>query len=305
MKNKVSTSARHLVNETIHENTVAATNGSTTNIQSPLGNSPNGYSSTLRDDGNNGDFLMTTNGKTRPTGRIHRTSSNIDKSSGTTGHALPIRSESYRSSRLDYGGLRSRNPSSKQRHYISSKTSFYDINAGEFYVNGAQDENLYYHQQSPMNMINSSQRLNGSSFELNTSRKPFAASRSNTFNMPQNAHVYHSSSQDLHRHESNLERNYSTTRIAGRGLLSKEQIGSTSKYRHTSSAMPASHSTTPAERPSDAHSYKSRDPNDSYAYNNVKKYIEENELMSPEKEQIIRNWILDVEKYRHQLQKVD
>jgi hypothetical protein len=37
----------------------------------------------------------------------------------------------------------------------------------------------------------------------------------------------------------------------------------------------------------------------------VKKYIEENDLMSPEKEQIIRNWVLDVEKYRHQLQKIE
>ena len=38
-------------------------------------------------------------------------------------------------------------------------------------------------------------------------------------------------------------------------------------------------------------SYKSRDPNDSYAYNDVKKYIEENELMSPEKEKSIQSWV--------------
>jgi hypothetical protein len=37
----------------------------------------------------------------------------------------------------------------------------------------------------------------------------------------------------------------------------------------------------------------------------VKKYIEENDLMSPEKEQTIRNWVIDVEKYRNQLQKIE
>jgi hypothetical protein len=41
-------------------------------------------------------------------------------------------------------------------------------------------------------------------------------------------------------------------------------------------------------------SYISRDVNDSYAYTNVQQYIEENELMTPEKHQSIKKWIKDV-----------
>jgi hypothetical protein len=41
-------------------------------------------------------------------------------------------------------------------------------------------------------------------------------------------------------------------------------------------------------------SHVSRDVNDSYAYTNVQQYIEENELMPPEKSQSIKKWIKDV-----------
>lgn len=47
-------------------------------------------------------------------------------------------------------------------------------------------------------------------------------------------------------------------------------------------------------RPLSRVSYVSRDVNDSYAYNNVKQYIEENDLMSPEKADSIRRWIRQV-----------
>jgi hypothetical protein len=41
-------------------------------------------------------------------------------------------------------------------------------------------------------------------------------------------------------------------------------------------------------------SYVSRDKNDSYAYKDVQQYIEENDLMPPEKIQIIKLWVQDV-----------
>lgn len=41
-------------------------------------------------------------------------------------------------------------------------------------------------------------------------------------------------------------------------------------------------------------SYYSRDVNDSYAYTNVKQYIEENDLMPPEKADSIRRWVKQV-----------
>ena len=286
-KNKLSTSARPLGNGTLHESTAATTGNSTMQLASSTAQS-------LRDDMNNGDFLVTATSKSRQAARLQRTNSQFEKSAGPTGHGLPLRTESYRSSRLDYS-VRPRNTSSKQRNYLSSKTSFYDINGGEFYLNGGQDENLYYHQQQ-INALTSSQRLNSSTFDLNTSRKPFTSHKSNSFNVAANTHAYHQSSQELHRSDTNIDRN-NQNRFTGRGTNSKEQIISIPKQRYASNG--------PGERHSSPHSYPSRDPNDSYAYNNVKKYIEENDLMSSEKEQIIRNWVLDVEKYRHQLQKLD
>lgn len=256
--------------------------------------------------------------KSRQPSRLVRTNSHLDKVPGMNNYALPIRSDSYRSSRLDYG-LRPRNTSSKQRNYVASKNSFHENNPGEYLP---QDENLY-HQAQNVNAMSSTQRLNGSSFDLTTARKTLSPNKSTSFNITGH-HNYYSSTQDIHRSGTTIDRNYAT-RFATRDTTSKEQILSTPKYRQTSSipttttpaaanAMLASTittSNTPAAPPTagdrhpSAHSYKSRDPNVSYAYNDVKKYIEENELMSSEKEQIIRNWIIDVEKYRNQLQKIE
>ncbi|CAF3079611.1 unnamed protein product [Rotaria sp. Silwood2] len=304
IKNKITTSARHLTNGTLHESTAATTGNSVLHI--PSASTPQ---QNLRDDINNGDLLLSSTAKSRPTTRFQRTNSHLDKSPGTAGYGLPMRSESYRSSRLDYG-LRTRNTSSKQRNYVTSKTSFHEVNNGEFYLTNAQDENIYYHQQQQqMNLLSSTQRLNGSTLDLTASRKPLSPNRSNTFNVPANGTgqlAYFSSSQELHRSETNIDRN-NIGRFTGRGTTSKEQIVSTPKYRQTSTAQTTSivTSNTPGERHPSAQSYKSRDPNISYAYSDVKKYIEENDLMSPEKEQIIRNWIIDVEKHRHHLQKID
>ena len=53
---------------------------------------------------------------------------------------------------------------------------------------------------------------------------------------------------------------------------------------------------TPAvgKRHESARSYISRDVNDSYAYNDVNKYIEENDLMPPDRAEFIKLWIRDV-----------
>jgi hypothetical protein len=266
-------------------------------------------------DTHNGDLHLSSAAKSRHPTRMQRTNSHLDKSPGGNGFGLPMRSESYRSSRLDYG-LRPRHTSSKQRNYVNSKTSFHEINGGEFYVSGTQDENIHYHPQQAqqINIISSTQRLAGSSFDLTASRKPLSPNKPNTFNIQANGtghHGYFNSTQELHRSDTT-----NLTKFAARGTTttSKEQLPMTSKYRQTSSVpinptiaggTTTATSNTPGERHASAQSYKSRDPNISYAYTDVKKYIEENELMSPEKEQIIRNWIIDVEKHRHQLQKIE
>jgi hypothetical protein len=303
LKNKLTTSARYVTNES-----TVATAGANSALYAPtLSSSPQH----IRDEVINGDLLGSPTARSRHTTRIQRTNSHLDKPPGTTNYGLPNRSDSYRSSRLDYG-LRTRNTSSKQRNYINSKTSFHDINNAELYLNGTQDENIYYHQQQQqqMNLLSSTQRVNGSTFDLTASRKPLSPNKINTTNGI-NQHAYYNSAQELHRSETHLDKN-TFGRFAGRGTTSKEQIVSTPKNRHTSGGQSTTTTTTPGvtsntsgERHSSAQSYKSRDPNISYAYTDVKKYIEENDLMSPEKEQVIRNWIIDVEKYRNQLQKIE
>ena len=313
MKNKIATSARHLMNGRLHESTAATTGNSVIHIPTPP--SPQQHS---RDDTNNGDLHISPTPKSRPIARFQRTSSHADKPPATAGYALPMRSESYRSSRLDYS-VRPRHTSSRQRNYVNSKTSFHEVNNGDFYLSGAQDENVYYHhhhhhhhhhpQQQQMMALSSTQLLNGSAFDITASRKPLSPTKSSTFNVPANGtgqHAYYSSSYELHRSETNIDRN-NYGRLTGRGTISKEQIISTPKYHHGSAvqATPVLSSNVPAERRSSAQSYESRDPNISYAYTDVKKYIEENDLMPPEKEHSIRNWIINVEKHRHHLQKIE
>lgn len=308
MKNK-SSSARNLTNGTIHDSTAVTTGNSMLQVPTPS-SSQQQYHHNTRDDMNNVDLHVSSTGKSRHMSRLQRTNSHLEKTPGTATFGLPIRSESYRSSRIDYG-LRPRHTSSKQRHYVNSKTSFHDLNSGEYYLASTQDENIYYHQQQQqMNLLSSTQRLNGSAFDLTASRKPLSPNRSSTFNVsanPNGQHPYYNSTQELHRSETNIDRNQ-FARYAMRNTAAKEQILSTPKHRQSSNPQittPLVTSNTPAERHPSAQSYKSRDPNISYAYNDVKKYIEENDLMSPEKEQIIRNWVLDVEKYRHQFQKLE
>ena len=273
----------------------------------------------IRDENNNGDFFLSSAAKSRHTTRLQRTNSHLDKAPGTVGFSIPMRSESYRSSHVDYG-IRPRHTSSKQRSYVNSKASSHEMNNGETYLNSTQDETIHsqQQQQQQQNTISNNQRLNVSSFDLTTSRKALSPNKSISFNVGTNGapqHGYHNSTHELHRSETNIDRN-NLTRFALRGTVSKDHLLTAGKYRQASSipatSTPAGAPTsiTPAvphanDRHPSAQSYKSRDPNVSYAYTDVKKYIEENELMSAEKEQIIRNWVLDVEKYRHQLHKIE
>jgi hypothetical protein len=303
VKTKLATSSRHLTNGTLHESTAAATGNSMLHL--PTSSSPIGHQQQTREEMNNNDPLVSSTARSRQPVRLQRTNSHLDKSPGTNGYGLPMRSESYRTSRLDYG-LRARHTPSRQRNYVNSKSSFHEMNGGEFYLTGTQDENIYYHQQQQqMNLLSSAQRLNGSTLDLTGNRKILSSNKSNTFNVPSNGIAnqgYYNSSQELQRSETNIDRN-NVSRFGGRGTTSKEQIVSIPKYRHISGVPTTSH--TQGERHSSAQSYKSRDANISYAYTDVKKYIEENDLMSTEKEQTIRNWIIDVDKHRHQLQKLE
>jgi len=276
----------------------------------PTSSSPTAHQPHIKDDINNGNLNLSSTTKVHNLTRLPRTNSHLDKALGTNNYGIPMRSESYRSSRLDYA-LRPRNISSQQRNYVNSKTSYHDMNGGELYT---QDENIFH--QQPMNTISSTQRLNGSSFDLTANRKIFPPNKSNTINIT-GQHNYYNSTQELYRSGTITDRN-NLTRIPLRDTTSKEPVITTPKYRQTSS-IPVTNtattttttSNTPAviiqinERHPSAQSYKSRDPNISYAYTDVKKYIEENDLMSSEKEQIIRNWITDVEKNRQQFQKIE
>jgi hypothetical protein len=307
IKTKLTTSARHLANGILHEGTANSM------LHLPTPSSPIGHQQFIKDDINHGNLHVSSATKSRHVTRLQRTNSHLDKAPGVNNYGIPMRSESYRSSRLEHG-LRPRRTSSKQRSYVNSKTTFHDMNNGEL---NNQDENTFHQQQQQTNVMSSTQRLNGSSFDLTANRKTLSQNKSTTFNITGQQH-YYNSTQELHRSGTTIDRN-NLTRFATRDTTSKEQIITTPKNRQTSS-IPAAGTTTrtttttsntPAtiiqtgERHPSAQSYKSRDPNISYAYADVKKYIEENDLMSPEKEQIIRNWINDVEKCRHQLQKIE
>jgi hypothetical protein len=277
---------------------------------------PTGLHQHLKDDTNNGDLGLSSPTKARHSIRNQRINPSFDKTTGTNGYNLPMRGGSF-SSRLDQA-MYSRHTPSKQRNYTTPRSTYHDANGGDLYLNGAQDENTYYYhqhqqqqQQQPPNVMSSTQRLNGSTFDITASRKPILINKSNTFNGPTNGTGHngnYNSAQELHRSEPITDKNNST-RVIVKGTTSKEQLITTLKYRQTSSIPAAGGTTTtaniPDERQPSARSQKSRDANISYAYTNVKKYIEENDLMTPEKEQSIRKWIVDVEKYRNQFEKLE
>ena len=109
IKSKLTTSTRNLANGILHEGNATSMLHLPTTSVSPHQEILNGNSAN----------------KSRQPARVVRTNSHLDKAAPVNNHALPIRSDSYRSSRLDYG-LRPRNTSSKQRTYVASKNSFHE-----------------------------------------------------------------------------------------------------------------------------------------------------------------------------------
>lgn len=296
VKTKLTTSARPLANGILHESSQGLTSANSL-LQAPSSSSPIVSRDENNQQNNHSDLFLSSAAKNRQQNKVQRTNSHSENKAN--GFIQPNRSESYRSSNFDYA-LRGRHTSSKQRSYVNSKASSHDVTPNDFHQNNSQDETLNQSSQ----IISNNQRMNVSSFDLTTSRKAFSPNKSISFNFATNGVSYRNSPHDLRRSETNLERN-NLTRFALRGTVPKEQNkgNQTASNGQMSSATPGPMTTN--ERHPSAQSYKSRDPNISYAYNDVKKYIEENDLMSAEKEQCIRNWVIDVEKYRGQLQKIE
>ncbi|CAF1351155.1 unnamed protein product [Didymodactylos carnosus] len=297
-KTKLS-SAKNLTNGILHEN-----NGVASSLLHIPSNSNTGDN---RRTDINGDIVLSAS-KSRQT--------RINKTNNQNMNFVPVRSESYRSgdynrvSRLEYPNVssvlsaaaRPRNTSSKQRNYVNSKSSFHD----EYYDmnGGANNEN---------NNIGASTqqlaRLSGSSFDLTANRKPLSPNKSSTFNLGLN-HYYSSTNElrlqeQLHRSETNIDK---TKYLRLKDSNAQQTTSTTLAVPLTAASKfraPTNINTRENERIQSAVSYKSRDPNVSYAYTDVKKYIEENDLMPPEKEQVIRNWIQDVEKHRNKMEKMD
>jgi hypothetical protein len=104
---------------------------------------------------------------------------------------------------------------------------------------------------------------------------------------------------DSHIEEPNLDENLPTSRLILHALHQHSRLNHISTAQHDQTSSPfittsTSESNMRLDRQSSSQSNRSRDPNDSYAYTDVKKYIEENDLMPPEKEHEIRLWVADV-----------
>ena len=256
-----------------------------------LSTTPLAHHQSLREDLNQADSHVSSGIKSRLITRNQRTSINLEKTSGSNGFNLPARGNGYHSTRLD-ANIYPRQATSKQRTHVSSKSSLHDPNGGDIRLNGIPDENSYYFSHK-VPIMNKTQHLNNSTLDITASRNPFLINKSTSLNATTNGN--YNSARELHRSDITVDKT-TGTRFTIRGT-------SASKQRKTSSTVMVAN--TPNERERSAQSYKSRDPNVSYAYTNVKKYIEENDLMTPEKEHSIRNWIVDVEKHRHEFQKLE
>lgn len=279
----MSSSTRQFSNGTSHENVATS--------MPHLSTTPLAHHQSLRGDLNQADSHVSSGTKSRLITRNQKTSINLEKTSGSNGFNLPARGNAYHSTRLDANNY-PRQATSKQRTHISSKSSLHDPNSGDVHLNGIPDENSHYFPQQTT-IMNNPQRLNSSTFDISASRKPFFVNKSTSLNTATNGN--YNSARELYRSDTNVDKT-TATRFTIRGT-------SASKQRQTSSMIMMAN--VPNERERSAQSYKSRDPNISYAYTNVKKYIEENDLMTPEKEHSIRNWIVDVEKHRNEFQKLE
>ncbi|UJR31611.1 hypothetical protein I4U23_019094 [Adineta vaga] len=310
IKNKLVALSQRLSNGIVHENAVVGLTGKSM-AQVPI--SPQLHHT--RDVPTHADLLLSSTPKSYHAMRRRHTNSFLDKAPGIVDYSVSMRKETDRSQVFN-NGLRTRQMSSKQRNYVSSKTSFCDVNEKDIHTNMPLGGNT-----PPINPISNTQRLHESTYDLSTNRKPFSSNKSRSFNVPANnssQQVHYNSTQNIHSNEPVHERTDYTNFGLGR-RTSKEQITPTTKYRRASGDQSVTTVTAVAAPPPppsvvtytsgvrhpSAQSYESRNPNISYAYTNVKKYIEENALMSPEKEQVIRKWIMNVEKYRHDFGNVD
>ncbi|CAF1325592.1 unnamed protein product [Adineta ricciae] len=270
---------------------------------------------TRTDTTNHADLILSSATKPYHATKRRHTNSFLDKTSGAVDYSPSMRRDVDRT-QLPNNALRTRHISSKQRSYVNSKTSFYEINEKDIHAGIPLGGNT-----PPVNPISSTQRLYESTFDLTANKKPLSPNKSRSFHVPANnlsQQVHYASAQDVHGHEIVQDPNdYAQYGI--HRATSKEQIVPALKYRRasgdqsvtTATQAPVASTTSmvttysPGERHASAQSYESRDPNISYAYTNVKKYIDENDLMSPEKEKLIRKWIFDVEKHRQDFQKAE
>ena len=83
--------------------------------------------------------------------------------------------------------------------------------------------------------------------------------------------------------------------VSMRGEMEKTSVVSHEKMEQEEKATPILSNETSKARTSSARTWRTwRNVNDSYAYNDVRKYIEENELMDEEKADWIKKWVIEV-----------
>jgi hypothetical protein len=272
------------------------------NPSSPITNRQQRYQTI--DDKNYEEHLLSSDSKSRRMKNLQRTQTHTNQVLGSNSYSQSMQSPRYHASHHDLS-LRSRYTSSKKQNHFNAKDSSHEWTRDEFNMNTTQDESTHHQQQQTPRSY--TQRLNIASFDATTRRKSISPSKATTLNTPMNNTtmnpLYSNSTYDLHRSETTLDRTNIARFVLG-GTFLKEHSMITSKKQIPSivsnEIMPASAVNRVQERSSSVQSCKSRDVNVSYAYTDVKKYIADNDLMSPEKERIIRNWIIDVEKHRDQ-----
>jgi hypothetical protein len=108
--------------------------------------------------------------------------------------------------------------------------------------------------------------------------------------------LHNNNNNNANSNANNLNSVNNLTKLKESPANNKMQLDAVAK------AAKLTKSGTPHKRSNSARTFRSRDINDSYAYNDVKKYIEENDLMSPEKAEFIKIWIKNVNLYLKDLE---
>jgi hypothetical protein len=143
--------------------------------------------------------------------------------------------------------------------------------------NGNQNSSERYEANKKANLMLNSLKLNSNNNANSNSKFLLQLSQNNLI--------------AIHSRESN---NVSTNRLnhlseqienAAQQQQQQQQVVSNTSRNKTGKLL---------NRSTSRMSHVTRDPNDSYAYTNVQQYIEENDLMPPEKAESIRKWISKV-----------